>query len=55
MLLPPSGDVGNVEAPLRTPENMGKSLKEMFCWLLFAFCLSAATRRNDREKMWEVK
>lgn len=52
MVLPPSGDVGNVDALFRAPENIGKSLKEIFCWLLKQQQkkLSAATRSSGGEK-----
>lgn len=52
MVLPPSGDVGNVDALFRAPENIGKSLHRNILLVVETNKkkLSAATRPSDREE-----
>lgn len=54
MVLPPSGDVGNVDASFRASENIGKSLQRNILLVVRTKKkkgkLSAATRPSDREK-----
>lgn len=51
MVLPPSGDVGNVDALFTAPENTGKSLQRNILLVVRTKKkkLSAATSPSDRE------
>lgn len=54
MVLPPSGDVGNVDALFRAPENTGKSLQRNILLVVKTkkkkrSCLAQVTERKKRE------